>query len=245
MMNPPKKSQGISHKPTIYTLSSLGLSRGSQATKDNASNSAVILKNSFYMTLAAAICLSFTTTPAFAKTKAKSEPIASFGKKRDNHTPIEVTADSLEVLQEESKATFSGHVVAIQGDLRLTAESMTVYYAMRDAAPAKKKGEKAGEENAIKKIEASGNVFLATPDETASGALAVYDVDEQEIRMDGRVTLTRGKNVLEGEKLVYNFATGKSKIVSGVTSAPGVPAASKGRVRALFVPEKNGAKDGK
>ena len=80
------------------------------------------------------------SVPAFAKTIApkKSEPIASFGKKRDNHTPIEVTADTLEVEQEDSKAIFSGHVVAIQGDLRLTAEKMTVYYAKRDAEKGKK-----------------------------------------------------------------------------------------------------------
>lgn len=192
--------------------------------------------------LATAIIVTGAYDAAAKPAKNKSEPIASFGKKRDNHTPIEVTADTLEVAQTESKATFSGHVVAIQGDLRLTSETMTVYYAKRATDENAKKPAKAKdkEENAIKKIEAQGNVFLATPEETARGASATYDVDEQEIRMNGHVTLTRGKNVLEGEGLVYNFATGKSKIVSGGPDA--ATGANKGRVRALFVPEK---KDGK
>lgn len=173
-----------------------------------------------------------------SKAAKKSEPIASFGKKRDNHTPIEVTADALEVAQTESQATFSGHVVAIQGDLRLTAEKMIVTYAQKAAAG---KNKKSKDENAIQKIEASGKVFLATPEETASGSTAVYDVDEQEIRLNGHVVLTRGKNVLEGENLVYNFATGKSKIVSAAATSAG-DKSGKQRVRALFVPEK---KDGK
>lgn len=187
-------------------------------------------------------------SPAHKSTKktegAKSEPIASFGKKRDNHTPIEVTADTLEVSQEESKATFSGHVVAIQGDLRLTADKMLVYYAKRDAK-SEKSSKKSKEENAIKKIEADGNVFLATPEETASGANGTYDVDEQEIHLNNHVVLTRGKNVLEGESLVYNFATGKSKMVSQASNAAPAERAGKTRVRALFVPEKAGDKDKK
>ncbi len=191
--------------------------------------------------LAATLALG-VSGPAAAKSAKKAEPVASFGKKRDNHTPIEVTADSLEVLQEESKATFTGHVVAIQGDLRLTADSMNVFYAKREEAKGKKAPKAAAkEENAIKKIDAVGNVFLATPEETASGATATYDVDEQEIHLNGHVVLTRGKNVLEGENLVYNFATGKSKIVSeaGAAATASGGTGGKKRVRALFVPEKD------
>lgn len=167
---------------------------------------------------------------------AAKEPIAAFGKKRDNHTPIEVTADALEVLQDENKASFTGHVVAIQGDLRLTADVMHVHYARRDGDRKAGKGKDRAGENAIRKIEAEGKVFLATPQETASGASAVYDVDEQEIRIHGHVVLTRGKNVLEGDHLVYNFATGKSRIAG--REETGAAGGDRKRVRALFVPEK-------
>lgn len=166
---------------------------------------------------------------------AKSES-AVLTQKRNQKTPIEVTADALEVLQEDNKAIFSGHVVAVQGDLRLTADNMTVYYNPN----ANKESGKAKENNAIRKIDALGAVFLATPEETASGTHGVYDVESQEIRLTGKVVLTRGKNVLEGESLTYNFATGKSKIVSAAANSGAGGSKSGGekkRVRALFVPE--------
>lgn len=192
------------------------------------------MKTAPFIALLAAFALSVPLSAA-----AKSPLDIGSGKKRDNRTPIEVSADALEVLQEENKAIFSGHVVAIQGDLRLTSDNMTVYYnpnANKEGA----KGKAKSENNAIRKIEALGSVFLATPEETASGTRGVYDVENQEIRLTGKVVLTRGKNTLEGESLVYNFATGKSKIVSAAaeTGAPQGEKGEKKRVRALFVPEK-------
>lgn len=171
---------------------------------------------------------------------AKSNPLLSGSeKKRDQRTPIEVSADALEVLQEENKAIFSGHVVAVQGDLRLTAESMTVYYNPNAKSEQGKKEK--SENNAIKKIDALGGVFLATPEETASGTHGVYDVENEEIRLTGKVVLTRGKNTLEGESLVYNFATGKSKLTSAATATGADKAKTeKGqRVRAVFIPEES------
>ena len=153
------------------------------------------------------------------------------GGKHDNKTPIEVTSDSLDVLQEQNQAIFSGHVVAIQGDVRLKADKMTVTYSKQGE---KKDAPKAEANNAIQKIDATGSVFLSTPDETASGASGTYDVENQEINLNDNVILTRGQNVLKGDKLTYNFATGKSKISGGVASADGK---GKGRVRALFVPD--------
>src|SRR4051812_34248838 len=84
---------------------------------------------------------------------------AAFGGKHNSKTPIEVTSDALEVMQQQNKAVFTGHVVAIQGDVRLTAEKMTVFYA---GAADKKAGKNAADrksksgnpQGAIKKIEA-------------------------------------------------------------------------------------------
>ena len=175
----------------------------------------------------------------------------ALGGKHNNKAPIEVTSDSLEVMQEQNKAAFTGHVVAIQGTVRLTADKMTVFYASAEEKKANKKkeapkkpekGDKSNAQGAIKKIEAEGSVFLATPEETASGANGVYDVEHQEIHLNGNVALTRGKNILKGDKLTYNFATGRSVINGGGGDAP---AGGKGkeRVRALFVPESNKSND--
>lgn len=173
--------------------------------------------------------------------------------KHNSKTPIEITSDTLDVLQETNQAVFSGHVVAIQGDVRLTADKMTVTYAKsagskstgdkkqdkkvatdtKAASDTKKAAETSPPKGAIKKIDVVGKIFLATQQETARGETGVYDVEHQEIKLNDNVMLTRGQNVLKGDHLVYSFATGKSQISGGKAAASGT---SKGRVKALFVP---------
>jgi len=157
------------------------------------------------------------------------------GNRFDNKSPIEITSDALEVQQLENTATFTGNVVAIQNDVRLKSDRMVVYYASADEKKEKKK-EGEAEKQTIKKIDVEGNVFLSTPEETASGTRGDYNVETQEIHLNDNVVLTRGKNTLKGSQLVYNFETGKSVITGGVT-AEGGASAGKQRVRALFVPE--------
>lgn len=138
--------------------------------------------------------------------------------------PIEISADQLEVRQPDQVAIFTGNVLAVQGDLNLKSDRMTVYY-------------RAGDENtegkeSVSRIDVDGNVFLNNPSETASGSKGIYDVDKNEIRLLGDVTLTRGSNVLKGNALIYNMDTGKSVLANEKNSGPNT------RVRALFVPEK-------
>ena len=57
---------------------------------------------------------------------------AEIGQGYDTSLPIEITADSLEVRQEEQIAVFRGNVDAVQGDLNLRADELTVYYRTGD-----------------------------------------------------------------------------------------------------------------
>ena len=164
-------------------------------------------------------CLAPLANPAFAQ--------LSLGAKHDNKQPIEITSDQLEVLQKDNKAIFSGHVVAVQGDVNLKAEKMVVYYKQSESA-----AKTGGEKNAIQKIDVDGGVFLSTPEETASGDNGIYDVEGQKIFLNTNVVLTREKNVLKGDKLVYDFATGKSTLNAGGATSTG----GKQRVKAVFVP---------
>ncbi len=183
-----------------------------------------------------------------AKTAQKTPPKTTPAKKKDagagkykSNGPIEITSDSLEVLQQEHKAVFTGHVVALQGDVRMKSEKMTVFYKNTDSGDkAAKKYKTAAaavpEKNSIEKIVVENNVFLSTPEETASGAHGLYDVVNHKIFLNDNVVLTRDKNVLKGDRLVYNFETGKSELnspESGVVADPGKP---KQRVKALFIP---------
>lgn len=54
---------------------------------------------------------------------------SGFGRAQDVGQPVEVTADALQVDQKTGLATFSGHVVIGQGEMRLAADRVTVTYA--------------------------------------------------------------------------------------------------------------------
>jgi lipopolysaccharide export system protein LptA len=154
-------------------------------------------------------------------------PAWSQGFQHDSKLPIEITADSLEVVQDQQVATFVGNVDAVQGDLVLTSDQLRVHYRGSGDAP----GMTAG---SIRRIEAMGNVFLSSPEETAQGKFGVYDVDGALLTLEGAVVLTRDENVVRGERLEIDLVTGRSQMFAAVPStAGGTPGQ---RVKAVFVP---------
>jgi len=150
----------------------------------------------------------------------------------DSNKPIEIAADSLEVLQEKNMAIFSGAVEALQGNIILRAARMVVYYRQGDEQASAAFG-------AVKRIEVERNVSFATPNESAKAAKGIYNVDKQTITLIGDVVLTREKNMLRGGQLVYNLKTQKSLLTSGkaTTKADGTVKSTGGRVKGVFVPK--------
>ena len=143
--------------------------------------------------------------------------------KHDTDQPIEITADALEVQQDEGVAVFTGEVNAIQGELVLPADILRVHYGPSGESDT-------GLPSAISRIDAQGSVFFSTPSETAKGDAGVYDVAGGTITLVGAVVLTRGQNVLSGNRLELSLATGRSRLYSDGEDGGG-------RVRGLFVPE--------
>ncbi|TNE33574.1 MAG: lipopolysaccharide transport periplasmic protein LptA [Alphaproteobacteria bacterium] len=146
----------------------------------------------------------------------------------DSDKPIEITADSLEVHQAKQQAIFEGNVQAVQGNIRLRANKLVVHYT--DKTSTKKQDGPTD----IRRIDASGKVFLASPRETAQGDTGVYDVVNKRIDLQGNVVLTQGKNVLRGDKMTLDLVSGKSRVEGG----PETGTADGGRVKGIFVPEK-------
>jgi lipopolysaccharide export system protein LptA len=154
------------------------------------------------------------------------------GLPQESDLPIEITADSLEVLQDQKIATFAGNVDAVQGDMVLSADRLRVYYGDDgNAAPGP-----AGT-GSIRRIEADGNVLMSSPGETAQGDAGVYDVTSSRVTLDGEVVLTRGDNVIRGQRLEVDLASGRSQVFAAVPSTEGGTPPQ--RVRALFTPEKS------
>jgi lipopolysaccharide export system protein LptA len=154
--------------------------------------------------------------------------------KQDSDQPIEIVADNLEVMRDQHVAVFRGNVNATQGNLRLKADELTVHYK------GSKQGGSGDIAGSISRIEAAGGVFISSPTETARGESGVYDIDRREISLSGKVVLTRGDNVISGQHLVMNMQTGRSRIDGGEPGSPGGQA----RVHSIFVPKRQGGKDG-
>ncbi len=145
--------------------------------------------------------------------------------------PVEIVSDSLLVEQEKQLATFTGNVDAVQGEMRLRSDKLLVFYDQSNQqqdAPAP-----AGNDQAIRRIEAMGNVFVTRPGETAKGDRGTYQPATGDITLDGNVVLTRGQNVIRGARLLSNRRTGQSTVFAAEPGASGKPDQ---RVRALFMP---------
>lgn len=155
----------------------------------------------------------------------------SLGSAHDTTQPIEISADNLEVRQNDGVAVFTGNVDAIQGTMRLRTDKLNVHYRQTGQGA---DGGNAAQGN-ISRLDAIGNVFVSSPTETAQGETGVYDVERKTIVLTGSVLLTRGKNVLRGSRLVMNLATGVSRVESARTSTG---TTSGGRVKAVIFPEK-------
>ena len=142
--------------------------------------------------------------------------------KHDPNQPIDIIADDLEVRQDQNIAIFRGAVEAKQGQLILMAETLTVYYK-----------EHAGEGDApIGRIDAAGDVRLSSPNESADGHWAIYDVERQIITLGGDVSLRQNDSLLTGNRLELDLASGVTRFAGTTENG------EKGRVRGRFsVPE--------
>jgi len=185
----------------------------------------------------------------------------SFGGLTENSKdPIDIESDVLVVHDKQKYATFKGNVKAVQGTTTLRAKELNVHYVGGDnlASGAKKEG---GDQTApatkvadaqggggaaekkdaqITKIEAKGDVVITSKDDqTTTSDWALYDLPAQLVTVGGNVVLTQGKNVLKGDRLVIDLKTGESRFENTGNAAAG------GRIRALFMPKQEGAKNAK
>jgi lipopolysaccharide export system protein LptA len=117
-------------------------------------------------------------------------------------------------------ADFKGNVVAKQENITLKADQMFVYY------------NKENNQNSsnISKIITNGNVEIIDGAQTARGDTGEYIVRDEVMELKGSVTLTKNKDVIKGERLVYSFKTGHSSLFSGNANN------GKSRVKAMFTP---------
>lgn len=153
------------------------------------------------------ICATVLAHAAFAQ--GTSVPFGAA--EQDTSLPVEVTAESLSVSQNDGTALFTGNVIIGQGAMRLTAPRVLVFYT--------------DDQSAIERLEATGGVTLVNGDQAAESDRADYQVNVGTIRMTGNVLLTQGANTLVSETMDVDLENGTAQM--------------NGRVRTVFQSEDN------
>jgi lipopolysaccharide export system protein LptA len=142
--------------------------------------------------------------------------------------PIDITADQLELIDAQHLAIWRGDVEALQGGNRLRADVVNIYFSGKGGASAGAPGRNWGP---VQRIEANGKVFFVSPQQTARGNAAVYELGPNTITLTGDVIVAQGQSVVHGDKLTIDVKSGRATMGS---SAKGRNAT--GRVRGVFYP---------
>ena len=146
--------------------------------------------------------------------------------------PINISADKLDYFDKEQKAIYTGNVVAVQGDTRLNASVLTIFFDRKPgatpgapAAPSSATAGPGGANSGLRRMEGKGPIAITSKDQIGTGDALVYDKPQNKFMLIGNVALSQGENVTRGDQLTYDLSTGQAVV------------SSKGRVHTLIVPE--------
>jgi lipopolysaccharide export system protein LptA len=196
----------------------------------------------------AAICLAaglLAASPTFpAASSANQSPFLPGANSKE---PVSIDADKLVYSDKEQKAVYTGNVIAIQGDTKLTCSVMTILLVKTepaDAKPASGADAKlaAGADakpasgpdaapsagsSQVKHMDAVGPVTVISKTQVATGDNGSYDKEQNKVWLIGHVTLSDGGNITKGDRLTYDLTTGQATVDNGKTN---------GRVHGQFIP---------
>ncbi|MCH8498099.1 MAG: lipopolysaccharide transport periplasmic protein LptA [Marinobacter sp.] len=148
-----------------------------------------------------------------------SLPAAAFDMTSD--APISVSADSARLDDAQGIATYTGDVVIAQGDIRLTADLVTI---LRNS-------------EGVSRIEASGRpahyrqpagTNLAATD--AQAQRITFTVDENRLTFEGAAVIEQEGNLFRGERIDYDTS---ARVVTAEGRRPGE---AEGRVEMIIQP---------
>jgi lipopolysaccharide export system protein LptA len=150
--------------------------------------------------------LSFAPCAAHAQSEAQSQADGD-----QANLPIEIQSNNLEFLRSQNVATFKGDVVAQQGELMITAETLILHFT--ESADGQKLNEIFGE----------GGVSISQGEGTATGAALHYPLESGFATLSGDVEVREGPSTFTGDRATFNVETGNSVL--------------EGSVKAVFIPD--------
>ena len=133
-------------------------------------------------------------------------------KKSADRGPIQIRSDRLEAEQQMNRVTFSGEVIAEQGDVTIYADEIILHYLP--------------ESREIEQMVSLGDVRIVQGERVATAQKAVYRRTEGRIVLTGSPRIHRGQSFIEGDEIIFFLDEEKSLVKS-----------EDGRVNAVFHPE--------
>lgn len=134
----------------------------------------------------------------------------------------QMTAQILELWQNEDMAVARQNVTALKDARRLEADTVKAFFV------------KKGNATQVERFEAESNVIITNDKETVQGDTGVYLVDKETATLQGNVKISQGKNFIIGEVADINMKTGVSRLQ--MLSEKGK---TKKQVRGVFVPDES------
>ena len=131
----------------------------------------------------------------------------------DTKQPIEITANQLEILQQQRQSIFSGDVIAKQGDMTLSAEKMIVLFQE--------------EQDQVKRLDAIGSVRVVQLDRVATADRVVFYQLDEKLVLIGSAEVIQGGNKVSGEEITLYLKENRTLIKSSETK----------RVKAVIIPQ--------
>jgi lipopolysaccharide export system protein LptA len=148
--------------------------------------------------------------------KNQGPPNALQGFSQNRDEPVKIRAASLELREKDKMATFTGDVYVLQGDTEMRCKVLVVFYEEETGTRAVKAADPGpGGNQQIRRIEAKGNVVVVQKDQNATGDAATFNMRENTVTLVGNVVVTRGADVLRGQRLVVDLTSGVSKMDGG------------------------------
>jgi lipopolysaccharide export system protein LptA len=192
----------------------------------------------WFAAMIAALLCPCAAHAAAEKPSGSSEPVAIFPG-TSSKEPISIDANKLVYYDKERKAVYSGNVIVIQGDTKMTCSAMTVFLdrAPTQGAPPQSSNAQSSNgqstptaDSGVKHLDVTGPVTVLSKTQVATGDNGAYDKAEDKVWLIGHVTLSDGQNVTKGDKLTYDLKNGQATVDTSAKS---------GRVHGQFVPKSN------
>ncbi len=128
--------------------------------------------------------------------------------------PISIAADRMSATEKKNSVTFSGNVDAKQGDVRIQADKMEVFYTQKKKASAPGKEAK----QQVERMVCTGNVEISRTNWLGTADRLDYLERKRKVILSGNAKVWQDKNMVSGNKIVYYLDEGRSEVVTGNTS---------------------------